>query len=603
MKRFGKNRIRNTRWDITDKMFVSLALTGAVVEFSQVGANFIDGLITSNLLGSEAMAAIGIVGPVYSLIGIISGLIAVGMQTRCTQEIGRGNKTNMNRYFSVAALAGVIFSVITMLLLELLAKPFVFLLGARGNAAELADMAADYIRGLGLGVPAIIMTAVLAPAIQLDSGRKTIQTGAILSSVADVVLDYAAVRLHTGVLGIAVATAISYYVNLLYQCTHFLKKDRMLRFVRPGVSVREFLRMLTDGGEKAVKRAANMIRPIILNTIIISYGGTMAMSALSIHNNFSGFVEIFLSGIAEAVVLLTGLYFGERNEEGIREVTACSYRSIALTSGLICALLLGLARPISGLYVSEEGELKEMVIFAIRMLAIENPLIALISSRIKYLQAIQKKWNMNLLIFSARLIFILVSALLLGRLFGAYGILACFAFSDLLSLLVVMAFYQIKCRRLRLRLDDILALPPKFSPHPGDVISLDVRNMEEMSLTAEQISMFCRGHKFSKKICNYVSLVFEELTSNIITHGFPMNKASEPIVDVRLVAEGKRLILRLQDNCPRFDITKEIVRINSEEADVEQNIGIRITSRIAKNISYTSTFETNNIIIEYEDEA
>lgn len=60
------------RWAITDKMFFSLFLTGSIIEFSQVGAGFIDGLIVSRFLGPEAMAAQGIVYPIFSILGIIS---------------------------------------------------------------------------------------------------------------------------------------------------------------------------------------------------------------------------------------------------------------------------------------------------------------------------------------------------------------------------------------------------------------------------------------------------------------------------------------------------------------------------------------------------
>ena len=582
-------------------MFLSLAVTGSVIEFSQVGAAFIDGLITSNMLGSDAMAAVGIVHPVFSILGVISGLIAVGMQIRCTGEIGRGNVKNMNRFFSAAMIGGTAVSLIITLLLTVFARPFVMLLGAEGKASELTDMAMDYAIGIGVGAPGLILSAVLAPALQLDSDGKTIRTGALICTVSDIVLDIAAVKLNTGVLGIAFATSISNYLYLLYQCTHFLRKDRMLRFVRPDVSVVDFFKMLSDGGEKAVKRSVNILRPVILNNVIISYGGAMAMAALSIHGNFSGFSEIALSGIAEAVVLLAGLYYGEVNKEAIGEVGRCTHRTIAVSSGLICAILLIFAEPLASLYVPADGELKKMVAFAIRMLALENPMAALINSRIKYLQAIHRKLNMNLLIFSARLFFVLVCAFTLGRLFGVYGILACFMAGDLLALIAIFLFHQIKSRKPLPSLNDFLSLPPEFDLSPADVISLHIRDVDDMTLTSEQIGLFCKGHKFSKRICYYAALVFEELSSNIITHGFPLNKSGDPIVDIRLVARGNRLILRLRDNCPQFDITKKIIEVNAEGADPTRNFGIRITSKIAKDIRYTNAFETNTIIIEYED--
>ena len=100
----GKN-VRN-RWAITDKLFFSLFLTGSIIEFSQVGSGFIDGLVISRFLGPVDMAAQGIVQPIYSILGVISGLLAVGMQVHCTQLIGRGRRNELSDYFSMTVYVG-----------------------------------------------------------------------------------------------------------------------------------------------------------------------------------------------------------------------------------------------------------------------------------------------------------------------------------------------------------------------------------------------------------------------------------------------------------------------------------------------------------------
>lgn len=378
-------------------MFFSLFLTGSIIEFSQVGAGFIDGLIISRFLGTNAMAAEGIVHPIYSIFGIVSGLLAVGMQVRCAQAIGRGNREEYCRFVSATVYVGAIASLIITALLLAFAKPFTVLLGASGNAANLVGLASSYLTGISIGAPALIMTAVLAPALQLDIGRKIIQTGALIEAVTNIALDILAVKMGWGILGIGLATSAACYGNLLYQCTFFLKKDRILHFVRPRVSVKEFLNMLTTGSEKAVRRLANTLRPIILNTVIISYGGAAAMSVLSVRNNFSNFVEIFGAGIASAVALLTGVYYGEINQEGIEAVNRNEHRLIGRFCGAASVLVFVFAKQIAHLYIPENGEISDMAVFALRMLALQTPLQALIESRIKYLQAIRKKHNMNML--------------------------------------------------------------------------------------------------------------------------------------------------------------------------------------------------------------
>ncbi len=589
------------RWSVIHKMFFSLFLTGTVIEFSWVGSGLIDGLIISHFLGSEEMAAEGIVHPIFSIFGVISGLLAVGMQTRCAQAIGRGDRREYSRFVSVAVCTGVFISLILTALLQIFAKPFAILLGASGNAAGLAGLASEYLTGLSIGTPSLILTAILAPAFQLDTGRRIIGIGAIVEAVSDIILDIVAIKLDMGLFGIGLASACASYLNLLIQCTFFLKKNRILHFVKPHVSLKEFGNMLANGSEKAVRRLSNILRPVILNAVIISYGGTIAMSALSVRNNFSNFIEIFGAGIASAVSLLTGVFYGEMNEEGIEEVNKYEHRMILIFPFLISTAALIFAGPIAGLYIAEKGPLYDMVVFAIRILAVQMPLLALIESRIKYLQAIQRKSNMNVLTLAARFVFVIISAFLLGNLFGSYGIIASFAAGDVMTLAAIYIYYAVKYRKICLTRQDFLNLPDSFHLHPGSFISLDIRNLEDVSLASEQIMLFCNGHSFDRRTAYYASLAFEELASNIVLNVFPGCVIRTPMIDLRVVASENTLIIRLRDNCPRYDVTEQISAAN-ESDDPMHHIGIRIVSKIASDITYLNTFETNNLIIRFRTE-
>jgi Na+-driven multidrug efflux pump len=55
------------------------------------------------------------------------------------------------------------------------------------------------------------------------------------------------------------------------------------------------------------------------------------------------------------------------------------------------------ARPIAKLYISEEGELLNMTVFAVRMIALQAPLYGFLRYRIAYLQAINRTRDMQLL--------------------------------------------------------------------------------------------------------------------------------------------------------------------------------------------------------------
>ena len=214
MNIFKRNKAN--RWLVLDQSFFAMFITFSLIELANVAAGLIDGLIVSNFLDAKAMAAAGIAHPIFSISGIFGGLFATGMQTLCTRALGHGDVRDFNRLFSAVMILGCGFSFVLTAVLLIGAAPLAMLLGASGKGAELIVPATQYLRGIGIGLPGLIMAGVLASAIQIDSGRKRVMTGALLYSGLNVLLDLAAVGLHLGMYGIGLATAVAQYLQIAY---------------------------------------------------------------------------------------------------------------------------------------------------------------------------------------------------------------------------------------------------------------------------------------------------------------------------------------------------------------------------------------------------
>ena len=133
----------------------------------------------------------------------------------------------------------------------------------------------------------------------------------------------------------------------------------------------------------------------------------------------------------------------------------------------------------------------------------------------------------------------------------------------------VWIFYAVKCKKILPSPEDYLALPDSLHCKAGDVISLDIRDTEDISLVAEQIQLFCRGHKIDAKTGMKAALCFEELAVNIINFGFPKCKG-QPNIDLRMVYSHDELVMRLRDNCPMFDVEHNIAKEIDNCEDEEQ---------------------------------
>ena len=410
------------------------------------------------------------------------------------------------------------------------------------------------------------------------------------------ILDYVAVKLHLGVFGIGIATSIAYYLQLVYLLFHFRNKNRMLSFAKFCTNPRELFSVLSLGTERALRSFSNFISPVIVNRIILLFGGTIAMSAFSIQKDLVNFTEIFASGLANAAALQAGVYYGEMNSESMLAMGRSVHKYCALFLGLTGLGLIFLSRPIAMLYISERGgELFEMVAFASVMTGIFATFNGLIRSRISYLNSIEKIRNMQIMTFLSSIAYTVASTFSLGALFGSFGMLASDVLRVLLLMLTVWLYYAVLKKKVFPSPNDYLALPNTFYFPPGDVISLDIRGIEDVSLVSEQIQLFCRGHRIDSKTEMKAALCFEELAVNIIRFGFPKCK-KDPCIDLRLVVSENELAMRLRDNCPMFDVERYIAHeIDVSRDDGDMHLGLKIIGRLSGNIRYVHSLENNTL--------
>lgn len=517
MKEFFKKH----RWTMVDQGFLSLFITFALIEFTNRGSGIIDGLFVSNFLDTGSIASVGIAKSIYSFIGIVSGLLAVGMQSRCSHELGKGDTNSFNRIFNAMLFIACVVSVIFGIAVFLCARPMAVLMGASGEGATLAKGSADYLRGIAIGIPPTIIAMMLSVACQLDNAKERVRKSTLVYFVGDVVLDYVAIKLHLGVFGIGLATSVAYYMQVAYLLLHFKGKNGLLFFTEFSITPEELLNVLSLGTEKALRSFSNFISPVIVNRIILLFGGTIAMSAFSIQKDLVNFTDIFASALANATALQSGVYYGEMNSEAMLAMGKSAHRYCAVFLGVAAMVLVFLSRPIAALYISDRGELFKLVVFASVMTGLFAPFNGLVRSRISYLNSINKTRNMQIMTFLSSIVYTIASAFTLGKLFGSHGILASDMLRVLLLMLTVWLYYAVITKKVFPSPTDYLALPDTFYLDPGDIISLDIRDAEDVSIVAHQIQLFCSGHGIGDEIGMKAALCFEEMAASIIRFGFP----------------------------------------------------------------------------------
>ena len=595
------NKSGNNRWYVANKIFTDNFIVASLIEFSIMITALVDGLVVSRLLAPGSMASFGLARPYFSIIAIFFGFMTTGMQTLCSEKIGRGDAKNFNRIFFSAFYISGIISIVLASFFFFFSYPFALFLGNTKYTGTLILGTSNYIRGLSIGLPATMLNAILLPAIQMDSGRKRVLVSIYANFVCDVILDLVVVYTGHGLFGIGLASSLSRYVKLTILLLHFRDKNHLLRFTGLHTSFREFFTLLSFGTEKIWYRLGSIVRPIFINKIILLSGGTIALTAMSIRITISDLTEIFAIGLADTVGLVAGVYFGEKNAEAMEEMGKTVHRLCLRTCIVLSVIIALFSWPISLFFTNDHGSLLSLTQISLIGVALQTPLKALLRARITYLQRIQKTKTMQTLIILGSMVFPISAALILKKFFGIYGLLFCYTAGDFLSLTAVWLYHVFTTKKLFPRANDYLSLPDSFHIKPEDIISLDIRNMDDISVTTEQISLFCKGHHLSPQLCSHVAVCFEEMAANTVKHGFPLNKTYLPIIDLRVTITDGKLVIRMLDNCPQYDAGKRLKALeNAGQKEKMSNLGSWLTQNFADDVRYIYSFECNTIIMEFK---
>lgn len=581
---------------LSRKQFLETMLVLMTAELVDALCGVIDGIFVGQFLGEQALAAHGIAMPVFIVLSIFSYMITVGFQQMCTVYIGKGEKEHANGIFTASIYLTLGIAILITIPGVLFSHPIAHLMGAPQNGI-INDMAADYLKAVFWGTPLLLMFLSLIPVLQLDGGRKLVYISCFVMFVADVIMDWLnATVFHGGMWGFGMATFVSYLMGLLVLLVYFLKKDRLLH-LRPG-SIRDSRPMdiITSGLPAGIRVGAHSVALIALNALVMGTVGATAMAAFSVQQNLATMLLSVGIGLSGATLLLTGIGYGEQDRRSLMDVVRMSGYSCVCIVGLFSAVVFVLAKPLVSLYLSSTESSFTLAVHAVRYLALSLPLSAWVYCSGCYEQGIEHKWKATWVFLGQELLALLPCAILLGWLWGAEGIFASFAVSQVVVILS-MALHSFLHRDRRYKgLEAYLNVPADFGVPPEDRRLRTLERQQEVWELSALAQSFCTERGLSTAASYLVSMYIEEMGNIIMLYGFADGKPHK--LEIRLSMKDGKAILRFRDDCRRFDITELASHWQEDPEHPETTIGVRMVMQSGGLVRYDNSLSTNNLIIQ-----
>ena len=191
--------------------------------------------------------------------------------------------------------------------------------------------------------------------------------------------------------------------------------------------------------------------------------------------------------------------------------------------------------------------------------------------------------------------FVALFSFLLSRIMGVNGVWLGYLCGEGLTWLVIMAVVWIHYKKISFSSMAFSLLPGTFGAKEEDYLELTLREPGDPVTASVKAEEFCRDRGESRRNSSMIALCIEEMTNNIIQHGFTKDSKKHSI-DIRLLFKNGKRLIRIRDNCVGFDPV-DYVKLHESE-DLTAHIGIRMVMKMVKNANYINSLGLNNLTLE-----
>ena len=287
--------------------------------FFQQLYNTTDAVIVGKFVGKEALAAVG--GPASTLINLLIGFftgLSSGATVILAQYYGAKKQDDVRRTVHTAMALSVAGGAVIMVLGMLFSGAA---LRAMNTPDEILSMSAVYMRVYFLGVIPSLVYNMGSGILRAVGDSKRPLYFLVLSCLVNIVLDIFFVTiLKMGVVGVAVATALSQVVSALMVMMTLMRTDESYRLVlceirfHP-VLLHNIIRIgLPAGIQSTMYSASNLIIQSSINAF-----GTDTIAAWTAYGKVDGIFWMIMGAYGVSITTFAGQNFGAGKYDRIRK--------------------------------------------------------------------------------------------------------------------------------------------------------------------------------------------------------------------------------------------------------------------------------------------
>ncbi len=334
------------------KSIIPFALPIMLSSLLQYNYSLIDNIIVGRYVSTDALAAVGNVGPISSfVVGASLGLTS-GFTIPIAQAFGANDRKKLNLYTASSVKVSLIAGICTIIFGEILSYP---LLRAIGTPEEIIKMSASYINVLYFGVPFQMLSSnFTAISRAVGESRKPLYFH-IVSVIVNFFLDLLFVKHFAwGVEGAAGATLISQALAMVLTGAYVFKFNQNISVTKSDFkpNIKVAWEQIKLGIPVSLQFTITSIGSMCLQGAVNGFGANV-IAGFTAAGKVENLTNIPMSGLGVATQTFVGQNFGAKNYDRIVKSIRKIFVLDLVVSVIMSITLYAIGEPLVSLFSTE----------------------------------------------------------------------------------------------------------------------------------------------------------------------------------------------------------------------------------------------------------
>lgn len=406
----------------------------------------VDGYFVSNYAGKTSFAAVNLIYPVLMMLGTVGFMFGAGGSALVAKTMGERDSEKANSIFSLLIAVSTVVSIILSVLGIIFLRPVAIALGAEGTLLQNAVL---YGRIILIALPGFVLQLEFQSFMIAAERPKLGLVVTLVAGLANMLLDALLVGvLKTGLVGAAIATAVSQILGGLIPFIYFLRPNKSaLRLTKFKFDSGAIWKTCTNGCSEFMNNIAMSFVSMLYNAQLMKYEGENGIAAYGVLMYVGMVFSAAFIGYSIGSAPIVSFNYGAQNHTELRGLLKKSTVLIALCAAVMVTLALSLSGFLSNVFVGYDPQLAALTYRAFWLYSFAFIPMGFAMFASGFFTALNDGVTSAILSFLRTLVFQVSAVFLLPLIMGIDGIWLSVFVAELLALIVSIVFLLAKQKR------------------------------------------------------------------------------------------------------------------------------------------------------------